>query len=118
MTKVDMLDVLDIYEAAELTAYLIELYELFRGTDVSLLSDYVIDTMLEQEGHTYPDEYTRRNTDKYAVSFCVTDYDTTIVIDYESNVTVEYIADSTTEEVTIVKCDGKEFAVNVIDLND
>lgn len=117
--KVDMLDVLDIYEAAEVTSYMSELYELFSGTDVSMLSDYVIVGLLEQIGYELVEGTIRRNVDEdIAVSFCVNDYDTSIGINYESNVTVSEIIDSTLDEVTIAKWNEHDLIVEVIDLND
>jgi len=117
--KVDMLDVLDIYEAAEVTSYMNELYELFSGTDISMLSDYVIAGLLEQIDCELYEGTIRRNVDEdIAISFCVNDYDTSIAIDYESNVTVSEIIDSTLDEVVIAKMNENDLIVTVIDLND
>jgi|GEM_PF-4660188 len=116
--KVDMLDVLDVYQAAKITSHLKGLYELFIVDNLGDLNGYIIHCLLEQHGYELEcSTFTIDFNDKNKISFCVNGYDTAVSIDSDCNVVVSEIIDSSEYHVTIATYNGRGYKVEYIDID-
>lgn len=110
----DLLEVMDIYMAAEVSSLLTELYETFAGHKE--LTDDEIKTMLNSIGHSYPAEFAFRDTSGYALGFHASDEFTCVTIDHDGKLEVAHVFSELDNGcvVTIeVTCDGKQYTAKV-----
>lgn len=116
--KVDMLDVLEVYQAAEITSYMKGLYELFIVDNLGDLNGYIIHCLLEQHGYELEESTFSVNfNDKNKISFCVNGYDTSVSIDNDCNIVVSEIINSSENHVTIATYNGRGYNVEYIDID-
>lgn len=93
---------------------MIELHELFDGTDISMLNDYVIDTMLDEAGFELSDGVIERNSKQRSLKFYVSWFDTVVDIDCDNNVIVSEAINNDGRQITILSYNGKEFVTSSI----